>query len=250
MDREGAATVRYITQDPIQNLRIRVTLTRLSALTRGKGGRPDGKQQQEDRQQHDRSTDAANAPDNAVAAAAEPAVEPAAEPPRLRAARATRVFGWQEKVYSQAELAAARLELRAGQRQQRAAASARAEHFGSQGHCNAGGALSGTQPPEGSPLFTYVHTDPFCEAAETAKAVTTSGSEGGNHLVRRLLRQPRSRQKVRADRGRGSCFRSAAHPNCGHPTSTPYKTTMTSHITHSTPHANSTPRCSTTESCT
>jgi len=52
------------------------------------------------------------------------------------------------------------------------------------------------QPPDGSLLFSYVHTDEFCERAETAKAITTSSSEGSNHLVRRLLRNPRNRQKV------------------------------------------------------
>jgi hypothetical protein len=36
MDGEEFRTVRYVTQDPIQNLRIRVTLTRLSAQRGGK----------------------------------------------------------------------------------------------------------------------------------------------------------------------------------------------------------------------
>lgn len=52
------------------------------------------------------------------------------------------------------------------------------------------------ETPEGSVLFSYVHTDEFCERAETSKAVSTSESERGNHLVQKLLHDARNRQKV------------------------------------------------------
>lgn len=39
MGQEEFRTVRYVTQGPIQNLRVRVTLTRLSALRGNKAGK-------------------------------------------------------------------------------------------------------------------------------------------------------------------------------------------------------------------
>lgn len=57
------------------------------------------------------------------------------------------------------------------------------------------------EDPEGSVLFTYVHTDNFCDRYELGRQVTTSSSEGSNYLVRKLLKEPRNRHKVR----RGAC---------------------------------------------
>lgn len=53
-----------------------------------------------------------------------------------------------------------------------------------------------TASPEGSVLFTYVQTDEFCERYETSKAVTTSSWESSNHLTKKLIKDPRNRQKA------------------------------------------------------
>ncbi|GBF94402.1 hypothetical protein Rsub_07216 [Raphidocelis subcapitata] len=207
----GPRTVRYVTQDPIQNLRIRVTLTRLSASTRGKAAA---------RTQHAaaKRDDAAPPADNGAADGAAPAaVAEAPQPPpreqqqqqqqqqqplarcRPPAAQASRVFGWQEKVPSRAERTAALEQQRAraaspaGQRA--AAVDVRAARLGPRARGDAaaaagggggagdGSGSGGEDGGGGGLLFTYVHTEPFCEAAETAKTVTTSGGEGRNHLM-------------------------------------------------------------------
>jgi len=132
MDSEALRTVRYVTEDPIQNLKIRVTLKRLSAATRGKAVRPAAADAGKN--------DAANAPDNAGAQAPE-ATQPNPQHPHQQ--QVVRVFGWQEKVYSQGELAAAQAALRASQ-QGAVAQPARAEHFGSQLHHGAEKLLVGS----------------------------------------------------------------------------------------------------------
>lgn len=52
------------------------------------------------------------------------------------------------------------------------------------------------EDPQGSVIFSYVQTDAFCDATELSKAATTSPWERANHLVARLLREPRARQQM------------------------------------------------------
>jgi Meckel syndrome type 1 protein len=217
MEREsGPRTVRYVTQDPIQNLRIRVTLTRLTA----RGPKPDapaaadsGGSARSGRgptAQDAAAGDAAAGGAGAAAAAPQPQEQAlqAVGTRRPSALQLSRVFGWQEKVYSRSEVAAAREAARGG-----GAAAARgrlpwrrAERFGSQlrpgaedmlvrnGRRQGKSAVEGWElalgmatvrtehntvarcpsrpqasSQEGSQLFSYVHTDDFCDRTEASK---------------------------------------------------------------------------------
>lgn len=84
------ATVHYVTQDPIQNLKIRVTLTRLSAVRSKTRVGPNDENAQ---------------PNVGVPLAPAASLEPAT---------LTRVFAWQEKVFSPAEVVAYRAQQAAG----------------------------------------------------------------------------------------------------------------------------------------
>lgn len=151
-------TERYASQDPIANLRIRVTLTRLSAAARGgtaaAGGDAADAQWgggKEGGGEHQRQPDAAPARDSGGddddQAPPPPPPDAGASTTRPRRATVSRVFAWQEKVYSRAELFAAQEAVRAaaaaaggsgsgngGGNGRRRAPAGRAEYFGSQGH--------------------------------------------------------------------------------------------------------------------
>jgi hypothetical protein len=84
--------------------------------------------------------DAANAHDNAAGGDAVAVVAVAAPTTRPQPAHETRVFGWQEKVFSRAEVAAAQAAAREGAPAAaggRVSPTRRAEHFGSQQHFGA-----------------------------------------------------------------------------------------------------------------
>eukprot|EP00878_Enallax_costatus_P019540 GHUV01020615.1.p1 GENE.GHUV01020615.1~~GHUV01020615.1.p1 ORF type:complete len:419 (+),score=117.15 GHUV01020615.1:376-1632(+) len=175
---EDIKTVHYVTQDPIQNLKVRVTLTRLSA---------DQPRNNEPRRQADGSADSTAGPDDQDTAARESS--------RAQPFKVARTFAWQEKVYSKAELVAAQAHMRTNQQSTTQYMSPkRTAHFGSQSHIGTDRLL--TASPEGCILFTYVQTDEFCERYETSKAVTTSSWESRNHLTHKLIRDPRNRQKM------------------------------------------------------
>jgi hypothetical protein len=50
---------------------------------------------------------------------------------------------------------------------------------------------------QGSVMFSYIHSDPFCEVAEMHKTVTTSQHEHHNKLFGKLMSNPKSRKQVR-----------------------------------------------------
>jgi hypothetical protein len=144
MDAEALLrTVRYVTQDPIQNLKVHVTLTRLSAATRGlkalqptaDSTMPGAAPLQQPAQQDAESLDTVGA--EVGVSKNEQLVQRQHTPSRSPPLQLSRVFSWQEKVYSRAELAAAR---EAAQRSSQVAAPRaqrewrRAERFGSQLH--------------------------------------------------------------------------------------------------------------------
>eukprot|EP00775_Hariotina_reticulata_P010980 gene10980-11135_t len=184
---EQLQTIHYVTQDPMQNLKLRVTLTRLSAArTKLQDARDKEETQQQD--DHAGMTDVGAAEMTTNASTAISAVRP-------KPLTVVRTFSWQEKVYSKAELVAAKAHLQTnGQQVHQFASPKRTAHFGSQSHI--GTDLLLTAPPEGSLLFSYVQTDEFCERFETARAVTTSSWEHENHLTAKLISNRRNRQKM------------------------------------------------------
>ncbi|PNW74559.1 hypothetical protein CHLRE_12g495350v5 [Chlamydomonas reinhardtii] len=171
-----------------------------------------------------------------MAATGEPPEVPPTTPVHLLPEKfsTSRVFGWQEKVYSRSEIAAAQ-----------AAAVAAAQAAGLPlppgavtGVTGAPGMPPGMAPPggpgapgtdpnnpqqqqqrvnkrmqafgsssnvlnkqldprtPGSILFTYVQTDEFCDSQELGRAVTTSPYEEENLLVSKLLSNPKGRAQV------------------------------------------------------
>jgi hypothetical protein len=184
-------TVRYKTRDPIESLRVRVTLTQLSghhhqqhqqhARCKAAAGAdaPPPPQQQQQQQNGGSSVETG---DTAAAAAAVSAPDQPPPPPLQRAAAAavatthTRVFAWQEKVYSRAELEAARRSL--------------ARHAGSSSG-------SGSDGGKGAVLFSYVSSDPYSAEADVGRAATTAPSEMRNALVARMRRDAWHRRKAR-----------------------------------------------------
>lgn len=47
-----------------------------------------------------------------------------------------------------------------------------------------------------STLFTYVHSDQFCDREEMGKSVTTSANEERNPLVHKMMHDAKNRQQV------------------------------------------------------
>ncbi|MEW5298780.1 MAG: hypothetical protein WDW36_001863 [Sanguina aurantia] len=117
----------------------------------------------------------------------------------------TQVFAWQEKVYSKAEIAAAQIAA------QRSAPSyidpqspgpgspgnrsRRNIGFGSQSNLAAAKLLDPALVRQ-STLFTYVHSDQFCDREEMGKSVTTSANEERNPLVHKMMHDAKNRQQV------------------------------------------------------
>ncbi|EFJ41998.1 hypothetical protein VOLCADRAFT_119536 [Volvox carteri f. nagariensis] len=117
--------------------------------------------------------------------------------------KASRVFGWQEKVYSPSEVAAAQAAAatqltQQPQHQAGAVQSKRQQAFGSQSALDHKRMDPRTR---GSILYTFIQTDDFCVAQELGRTVTTSSYEDENVLVTKLLTNPKSRAQV-------LCFRS------------------------------------------
>lgn len=45
-------------------------------------------------------------------------------------------------------------------------------------------------------MFTYVHSDEFCDREEMCKSVTTSANEEKNPLVHKMMHDAKNRQQV------------------------------------------------------
>lgn len=162
------STVHYVTQDLIQNLKLKITLTRLSAVRSKTRIEPVANENATP------NTDAAGQPQPANAPA--PLVN-------IQNETFTRVFSWQEKVFSKAEVIAYKAQLAdSGQ-------SARANALQSHKQVPAEGF-------EGSILFSYTQADPHVDEAELRKTVTTAQDELNNPLVKTLLNNSRNRQRM------------------------------------------------------
>ncbi|KAL6765691.1 ciliary basal body-associated, B9 protein-domain-containing protein [Haematococcus lacustris] len=144
----------------------------------------------------------------------------ASGPPKLDV---TRVFSWQEKVPGRREVWEAAQHTAAAA----AAAAQTTAQLGAEGAAQGPGQLGGQggrgrrtralgsqtsggeqqggrrttlaaagAHGEGSLLFTYVHSDEFCDQEELSKTVTTSNYEHENPLYNRLMSNPKHRQEV------------------------------------------------------
>ncbi|KAF8069461.1 MKS1 [Scenedesmus sp. PABB004] len=127
---EELRTVHYVAaQDPLANLKLRVTLTRLSA-PRPRPGVTREQTPQAPASDAGASSRADAAP--ASGSAGGDAAGPQARPEQLRVVK---TFAWQEKVYSKAELVAAQAQICAGRaRGSQCSSPKRTAHFGSQSH--------------------------------------------------------------------------------------------------------------------
>uniref|UniRef100_A0A383VLW8 Ig-like domain-containing protein n=1 Tax=Tetradesmus obliquus TaxID=3088 RepID=A0A383VLW8_TETOB len=188
---EDARTVHYVTQDPMAHLKLRVTLTRLSAA-KSKVQQDQGFAQGV-AAPAGASGQGSSAADAAAATTATGtgSIRPSGRPAPFQVSR---TFSWQEKVYSKAELVAAQAHIRSNQQGAQFMSPKRTAHFGSQSHIGTDRLL--TAGPDGSLLFSYVQTDDFCKRYETSRSITTSRWEGQNHLANKLLVDPRNRQKM------------------------------------------------------
>ncbi|KAK9824277.1 hypothetical protein WJX72_009110 [[Myrmecia] bisecta] len=189
-------TVHYRSPDPIQNLRVRVTLTRVGGSRRAHASVLPARRLTED---EDEAEAEAGSMEEEAKLIQDTAYEVDGEPITM-----SRVFGWQEKVFSTTEVAVAqapieedvpnaaslRHSLRLNSTLGTSAYVATAwRHWAAQPlrrkyHeqiVGPGGLLE--KGEAGSRLFTYVHADEFCETAESERRVTTSRTEHLNPLV-------------------------------------------------------------------